>query len=196
MKSTLPGGRTDMRAAVVAATQDELIEHGYDALTVERVARRAGIAPSTVSESWRDADEFVALLFEEFGEHELVLLNTGSLETDLRALAAGIAAFQGQPRLRATFAALVHSAGRSPRAAESLRRFWIQRLARASEPVRRAIAAGDLPPDTDPVEVIRMLGAPFYYRMFVTLEPLDDGLAERAALAALAAARAGVLTSG
>jgi AcrR family transcriptional regulator len=186
----------DAREAVVAATQDELIENGYDALSVERVAQRAGVPPGTVGEAWPNADELVALVFEELGEHELVLMNTGSLETDLRALAAGIAAFHGVPRLRATFQALVYSAGRSPRAAESLRRFWIQRLARAAEPVRRAIAAGDLPPDTDPVEVIRMLGAPFYYRMFVTLEPLDDGLAERAAAAALAAARAGVLTSG
>ena len=185
----------DARAAVVTATQDELIENGYDALSVAAVAQRAGLAPGTVGDAWRDADELVALLFEEFGEHELVLLNTGSLDTDLRALAAGIAAFQGAPRLRATFQALVYSAGRSPRAAECLRRFWTERLSRAAEPVRRAIAAGDLPADTDAVEVIRMLGAPFYYRMFVTHEPLDDGLAERSAAAALAAARAGVLTA-
>jgi AcrR family transcriptional regulator len=186
----------DVRAAVVAATQDELIENGFDALTVERVAGRAGVEPSTVSDAWPDADELVALVFEELGEHELVLMNTGSLETDLRALAAGIAAFHGVPRLRATFQALVYSAGRSPRAAESLRRFWGGRLARASEPVRQAIANGELPADTDAVEVIRMLGAPYYYRLFITHEPLDDQLAERAAAAALAAARAGVLTSG
>jgi AcrR family transcriptional regulator len=186
----------DVRAAVVAATLDELIESGYDALSVERVAERADLERGAVQDRWGDADALLALVFEELGQHELVLLNTGSLETDLRALAAGIAAFQGVPRLRAAFEALVHSAGRSPRAADSLRRFWEQRLARASEPVRRAIADGELPPDTDPVEVIRMLGAPFYYRMFVTREPLDDALAERTAAAALAAARAGVLTSG
>src|SRR5688500_2850648 len=113
----------DVRAAVVAATQDELIENGFDALTVERIPGRAGVQHGAVRESWRDADELVALVFEELGEHELVLLNTGSLETDLRALAAGIAAFHGQPRLRATFEALVYSAGRSAGAAASLRRF-------------------------------------------------------------------------
>jgi AcrR family transcriptional regulator len=186
----------DAREAVVAATQDELIDNGYDALSVERVAQRAGIPVGTVRDAWADADALVELLFDELGEHELVLMNTGAVDTDLRALAAGIAAFHSVPRLRATFQALVYSAGRSPGAAESLRRFWTQRLARAAEPVRRAIAAGDLPAGTDPLEVIRMLGAPFYYRLFVTLEPLDDGLAERAAAAALAAARAGVLTSG
>jgi AcrR family transcriptional regulator len=185
----------EARAAVVTATQDELIENGYDALSAEAVARRAGVPADDVLDQWPDAEALVALVFEELGEHELVLLNTGSLETDLRALAAGILAFHGVPRLRETFKALVYSAGRSQGAAESLRQFWEQRLARAAEPVTSAIAAGDLPADTDPIEVIRMLGAPFYYRMFVTLEPLDDALAERAAAAALAAARAGVLTA-
>jgi AcrR family transcriptional regulator len=184
-----------VREAVVAAAQDELIEHGYDALSVERVARRAGVNASTVSDTWADADALIAELLEEFGEHELVLMNTGSLETDLRALAAGIAAFYAQPRLSATVHALVYAAGRSPRAAETLRSFFARRTARAAGPVKRAIERGELPADTDAVEVIRALGAPFYYRMFITLEPLDDGLAERAAAAALAAARAGVLRS-
>jgi AcrR family transcriptional regulator len=185
----------DVRAAVVTATQDELIENGFDALSAEAVARRAGVPADAVRDSWPDADALIALVFEELGEHELVLLKTGSVETDLRALAAGILAFHGVPRLRETFKALVYSAGRSPGAAASLRRFWDHRLARAAEPVKAAIAAGELPAGTDPIEVIRMLGAPFYYRMFVTLEPLDDALAERSAAAALAAARAGVLTS-
>ena len=185
----------DARAAVVAATQDELIENGYDALSVERVAQRAGIPAGTVREAWPDAEELVALLFDEFGEHELVLMTTGSLETDLRALAAGIAAFYNEPRPRAAISALFHAAGRSERGADTLRRFFEHRTARAAGPVRRAIANGELPPDTDPVEVIRALGAPFYYRMFVTLEPLDDALPDRAAAAALVAARAGVLTT-
>jgi AcrR family transcriptional regulator len=185
----------DVRASVVTATQDELIENGFDALSAEAVALRAGVAAESVRDSWPDAEALVALVFEEVGEHELVLLNTGSLETDLRALSAGIAAFHGVPRLRQSFEALVHSAGRSPRAAACLQEFWERRLVRAAQPVRRAVEDGELPAGTDPVEVIRMLGAPFYYRMFVTREPLDDGLAERAAAAALAAARAGVLTT-
>lgn len=189
------GRAGDVRAAVVAATQDELIEHGYDALSVEAVAGRAGVAERTVTDAWPDADALMDLVLDEFAEHELVLLRSGSLETDLRALAAGIAAFYGEPRLRATVNALVYAAGRSARAAETLRRFFAHRTARAAEPVRRAIASGELPPDTDPVEVIRALGAPFYYRMFITLEPLDEAMAERAAAAALAAARAGVLTT-
>jgi AcrR family transcriptional regulator len=196
MESSVAGRRTDgVRAAVVAATRDELVEHGYETLSPERVARRAGIDVSTVHERWGDADALVDVLLDEFAQHELVLLNTGSLETDLRALSAGIAALYGVPQRREVIGELVHAAAGSPRAAETLRRFWARRLANAAAPVRRAIAAGELPPDTDPLEVIRALGAPFYYRMFITLEPLDDALADRAAAAAIAAARAGVFAT-
>jgi AcrR family transcriptional regulator len=196
MESSVAGRRTDgVRAAVVAATRDELVEHGYEKLSPERVARRAGIDESTVRERWSDADALVDVLLDEFAQHELVLLNTGSLETDLRALSAGIAALYGVPQRREVIGELVHAAARSPRAAETLRRFWTCRLADAAAPVRRAIAAGELPPGTDPLEVIRALGAPFYYRMFITLEPLDDALADRAAAAAIAAAGAGGLTT-
>jgi AcrR family transcriptional regulator len=196
MESSLAGRRTDeVRAAVVAATRDELVEHGYEALSPERVARRAGIDERTVRERWADADSLVDVLLDEFAQHELVLLDTGSLETDLRALSAGIAALYGVPGRREVIGELIHATAGSPRAAETLRRFWTRRLADAAAPVRRAIAAGELPPDTDPLEVIRALGAPFYYRMFITLEPFDDALAARAAGAAIAAARAGVFTT-
>ena len=196
MESTTTGWQPDeLRGAVVAAAQDELIEHGYDGLAVDRVAQRAEVAAGAVRARWADGDALIELLLDEFAEHDLVLPNSGSLETDLRALAAGIAAFYAQPRRRATISALVHAAGRDPRAAVTLREFFARRTARAAEPVRRAIARGELPPETDPVEVIRALGAPFYYRMFITLEPLDASLGERSAAAALAAARAGALTA-
>jgi AcrR family transcriptional regulator len=196
MESSVAGRRTDEeRAAVVAATRDELVEHGYDTLSPERVARRAGIDESTVRERWGDADSLVDELLDEFAHHELVLLDTGSLETDLRALSAGIAALYGVPGRRKVIGELIHAAASSPRAAETLRRFWTRRLADAAAPVQRAIEAGELPPGTDPLEVIRALGAPFYYRMFITLEPFDDSLADRAAAAAIAAARAGVFTT-
>jgi AcrR family transcriptional regulator len=189
----MAGRRTDdLRASVVAATRALLVERGYEALSVEAIARRTGGAEADVSARWPDADALVDLLLDELAQHELVLLNTGSFETDLRGLSAGIAGLYSDPHRRQVIGELVHAAGRNPRAADTMRRFWTQRLEQAGAAVRRAIADGELPPATDPLEVIRALGAPFYYRMFITLEPLDDALAERAADAAIAAARAGV----
>ncbi|WP_280305829.1 TetR/AcrR family transcriptional regulator [Nocardia neocaledoniensis] len=50
-----PGGRTARnRALVLDAVLAELTEHGYDALTVDAVAARAGVHRATVYRRWRD----------------------------------------------------------------------------------------------------------------------------------------------
>jgi hypothetical protein len=61
--------------------------------------------------------------------------------------------------------------------------------------VTRAVARGELPAGVDPAEVVRVAVAPLYYRLFISREPVDGAVADRAADAALAAARAGVLSS-
>ena len=48
-----PGGRTArIRAAVLEATVSALIEHGYDGLTMERIADRAGVNKTTLYRRW------------------------------------------------------------------------------------------------------------------------------------------------
>lgn len=127
---------------------------------------------------WRDTAGLLMEVLNELASVEIPLTDTGSVDDDLRSLAIGIARFYGD-RVAGSLA--------------ELREFWAHRNDRAAEPVRRAIERGDLPPDTDPIEVIRNLGAPLYYRMLVTHEPIDQSVAERAAATALTAARAGLL---
>jgi hypothetical protein len=86
---------------------------------------------------------------------------------------------------------LIAAGVQNPRAAQVLHDFFQARNDQAAEAVRHAVERGELPADTDPVEVIRALGAPFYYRMLVTHEPVGDALVEQAATAAIAAAKAG-----
>ncbi|MFC7589155.1 TetR/AcrR family transcriptional regulator [Nonomuraea antimicrobica] len=48
-----PGGRTArVRAAVLEATQDELVERGFHELTMDQVAARAGVGKTTVYRRW------------------------------------------------------------------------------------------------------------------------------------------------
>ncbi len=187
-----PRGRTErVRAAVLAATRAELQAHGYAELTVERVAEAAGVAKSTVYRRWQDTAGLLTELLRELVSVDVPLPDTGSIDADLRELALGISRFYADPVQRSIFLGLIAAAVHSPRTADALRDFYATRNSQAAESVRRAVARGELPADTDPVEVIRALGAPFYYRMLVTYEPVDDTIAVQAAAAALAAAKAG-----
>ena len=74
--------------------------------------------------------------------------------------------------------------------------FWATRLSVIAVIVDRAIVRGELPAGTAPGPVMNAMAAPLYYRLLVTAEPLTPADADRAAAAALAAARAGVFAAG
>ncbi|MER5391924.1 TetR/AcrR family transcriptional regulator [Saccharopolyspora sp. NPDC002686] len=192
--SVRPRGRTErVRQAVVAATHAQFRAHGYPSLTVERVAEAAGVAKSTVYRRWRDTAGLLLEVLREMSGAQIPLVDTGSVDEDLRQLAVSIVRVYSDSENGPMVLAMIAEAVHDPRVADELRAFWRDRNENAADAVRRGIRRGELPADTDPVDVIRTLAAPLYYRMLVTHEPVDETIATRAAAAALAAARAGAL---
>ncbi|HEX6347211.1 TetR/AcrR family transcriptional regulator [Umezawaea sp.] len=189
--STRPGGRSArVRDAVLAATYAELAEHGYPALTVDAVAARAGVHKTTVYRRWGSVDVLLADALDHTRDTPWPLPDTGSAEGDLIAITTEVAEAFAHGLVPT---AVVAAAFQSPRAADALRDFYAARQARAALVVVRAVERGELPAGVDPVEVVRTACAPLCYRVLVTREPVDAAVAERAARAALAAARAGVI---
>jgi AcrR family transcriptional regulator len=182
-----------VREAVLAAVLAALADTPYRDLTVEQVAQRAGVAKTTVYRRWGSVEGLVLDLMRDQTARRVPTPDTGDLDTDMRALARGILAIYQDPAINALIASMVAAAVHLPEARQTLSEFFITRITDMGIIAERAVSRGELPADTDTVEVIRMLGAPFYYRMFITGEPVDQALADRAAAAAVAAARAGVL---
>ncbi|WP_367136474.1 TetR/AcrR family transcriptional regulator [Saccharothrix sp. HUAS TT1] len=189
-----PGGRSArVRTAVLEAVLVELTERGYLSLTVENVADRAGVHKTTVYRRWGTVDALIADTLDHTREHEWPVPDTGTVEGDLIAIATEVADAFADPARRSVPVAVVAAALQSGRAAEAKARFYAARQAEAARVVTRAVERGELPPQADPVELIRLTCAPLYHRIFVTGEPVDRAIAERSARAALAAARAGLL---
>ncbi|NDU72150.1 TetR family transcriptional regulator [Actinomadura sp. DSM 109109] len=192
-----PGGRTARtRAAVLAATQDELESGGYSGLTLEKVAARSGVHLATLYRRWRTVEGLVVDLLGEIGKTEIPIPDTGSLKDDLRALALDIAALYRQPRVQALVEGVVAAAVRSPEASAAWATVIAERNRLASRIVERAVERGELPPGTDGIAITSAVGAPIYYRLLVARGPVDDEIAESAAAAAHAAALSGVFTPG
>jgi AcrR family transcriptional regulator len=184
-----------VRAAVLAATLAELAGTGYAALTVENVARRAGVHKTTIYRRWKDREGLVTDAMTDLAATQVPFPDTGDIDTDLRRLARGLVAFLNSPAGQALAAATLSDAGRIPEVADAKHRFSADRFRRAEPVISAAIARGDLPAGTDPAELIRTLVAPIYLRLLVTGEPIDATTADNAAKVALAAARAGALRS-
>ncbi|WP_406105604.1 TetR/AcrR family transcriptional regulator [Micromonospora globbae] len=193
-RAARPGGRSArVRAAVRAATLAELAEKGYQGLTVEAVADRSGVHKTTVYRRWGGVEGLIADALELASGEPWPVPDTGDLTGDLRALAREVVRGFTDPETGPIARAFVSAAVQDPAAARALHAFLAARHEQSAPVVRRAVARGELPADTDAGEVVRTAVAPLYYRLFVSGEPVDTATADRAADAAAAAARAGVL---
>ncbi|PPJ31701.1 TetR family transcriptional regulator [Nocardia nova] len=195
MSSSAPLGRgPKVRAAVLAATVDELSERGYAAFTIDNVAQRTGVHKTTVYRRWPDRDSLIAEALAESVAAEIPIPDTGSVDEDLRALARSLVAWADSASGRAILAVLVSTAAGLPAPPNSARHVFRDRIRQTLPVVTRAIARGELPEGTDPAEMIKTLVSPIYFRVLITGERVDDGTADAAAKVALTAARAGLFT--
>lgn len=185
-----PGGRSArVREAVLTALL-ELLEHGEP--TVDRVAQRAGVNKTTIYRRWGDLVGLLSDALAWLGAERVPIPDTGGFERDLAELAESLrATITGHAGGR-VMTALAASAPRSERAATAIREFLALRFRLASIIVERAVQRGELASDIDGIAVIEALGAPFYLRLLVTSDPIDVTFSQRAAAAAVAAAKAGV----
>ncbi|PZG01552.1 TetR/AcrR family transcriptional regulator [Micromonospora deserti] len=191
--SVRPGGRTArVRAAVLRAAEDVLAEQGFAHLDLADVARRAAVGKTTVYRRWGTVANLVADLLADMAEQSVPRTETGSLLGDLTANARLVQRTLTDPRQVALFKAVIAAATWDTRTAQALRRFYDIRVNEWAPCVQQAIDRTEIPPDTDPREVIRAVSAPLYYRLLISGEVLDQAAADRAAAAAVAGARAGV----
>ncbi|MGW1127436.1 TetR/AcrR family transcriptional regulator [Streptomyces sp. NPDC002526] len=187
-----PGGRTArVREAVLRAAGDALAEHGFDRLDLADVARRAEVGKTTVYRRWSSPTGLIADLLDDMAEQSSPRARTGSLEGDLRANARLVLKTLTDPRQGALFRSVIAAATCDPRTAQALHRFYAIRVEEWAGCVTEAVERGELPSGTDAEEVVRAVSAPLYYRLLASGDPLDEAAADRAADAAVLAAKAG-----
>ncbi|WP_406513752.1 TetR/AcrR family transcriptional regulator [Streptomyces sp. NBC_00161] len=192
------GGRSArVRAKVLAAVGEVLVAAGYDALTVDAVAERAGVHRTTVYRRWRDVGGLLADVLDAAADDTWEPADTGSLEDDLTTLNQEVydALHPGHPGPGGSLTtALIAASFRSAEAAGALTRFWEGRYARCAPVVARAVDRGEVPPGPDARALLVAATAPLYQELLLLRAAPDPALPRRAAGAARAAAAAGVFT--
>lgn len=188
-----PGGRTArVRAAVLRAAGDVLVEEGFDRLDLADVARRAEVGKTTVYRRWGSVTGLVADLLADMAETSSPRAETGAVLSDLLANAGLVQRTLADVRQGALFRAVIAAAACDARTAQALRRFYEVRVAEWAPCVEQGVARGELPVGTDAGAVVRAVSAPLYYEWLTAGVVPDGPAAERAARGAHAAAAAGV----
>lgn len=174
-----PGGRAArVRADVLSATTEILNAVGYEGLTVEDVAAKAGVHKTTVYRRWPTKSELVTDATLVQSAEEIPVPDTGSLLGDLHEFAAQIASTLATEVGGRRSRSLVAAATASEEMAGQMHLFWAERLTLASAIIDRAIDRGEVAEDADKNLIIETLIGPMWVRLLLTGEPIDEALAK------------------
>ena len=170
-----PGGRAArVRADVLAATVELLDQVGYDDLSFDEVARRAGVHRTTVYRRWPTKPELVADATNVHSDEHVPVPDSGSLRADLRALAASVAANVSTPGGARRSRSIVAAAATSEQLADDVSNLMRRRVDLTKVIVERATERGEVSDHIDPALVIEAVVAPIWFRLLLSGEVIDD----------------------
>jgi AcrR family transcriptional regulator len=163
---------------VLGAALEELGRTGYGALRIEDVAARAGVNKTTVYRRWPTKEDLVRAALLSITADRFVVPNTGSLRTDLLAIAHGMVELtrscEGQGLMRMIVAEGPDS--ELGAIAKSLRK---THEAVPRSVIEAAQARGELAPDIDAMLLFDVLVAALHRRLLMDRKEVDDGFLTR-----------------
>lgn len=173
------------RKAVLEATADLLSEVRYSDVTMERIAKRAGVAKQTLYKWWPSRPRLVMEAYRERVGVAISISDTGDLDRDLERImiettrALRDASADGRTGLGSVFAGLIADAQGDADLLDEFRKSYFDiRRARVASLLENAKGRGELPRDTDIETVLDLLYGPIWLRLLVRHGRLDAKLAK------------------
>jgi TetR/AcrR family transcriptional regulator of autoinduction and epiphytic fitness len=154
------------RQVILQAVLEELSELGYGSLTIESIARRAGVGKATIYRHWLDKIALIADAFKLLQQERDPELVTGSPREKLERILRHVADVLADSPFSSCLPALIEGAERDP----ALRKFHHRFQTEARKPtialIASGVATGDFPSHIDPeTAAFALLGAIFFCRL-------------------------------
>ncbi len=161
------------RERVLTATLDLLMETGVGGLTIDEVAKRSGVAKTTIYRHWPERTDLVVDACLRMTDGDEAPPDTGSFDGDVRAILMELAELLSTARWASILPSIVDAAERDPKIAElhSTLQRWHAAPLRAA--LHRAAERGEIPSGTDHSATVAALRGPLYFRRWYSREPLD-----------------------
>jgi AcrR family transcriptional regulator len=183
--------RGDITVAIRNAVMNELAEVGYGRLSIEAVARRAGVGKTAIYRRWSNKLEMVMEIISDVAERKVPLPDTGSFAGDLSLLLLIVSTALRHRMASQIIPDLMAEAARNPQIAETLQRaLRTHQQAVGEKLIGQAVARGELPAGTDPEVAVDLILGPLYWRLAVARQPIEEDYLEKFTVAVTAALRA------
>lgn len=163
----------DLWADVMPAVLDELSRWGVERFSIEALAERHRLDPALIYRHWVNRQQLIVDAALTDMEDLASETDTGSLRTDLLALARTVAERVNTDRGRTFLRALVMSRT-GPHDHETRIKFWRARFAVVRGIVDRARERGELRDGVDTVAAVQIVLAPLNVRALYSDEAVDD----------------------
>ena len=153
---------TDARDRVVAVVRTLAVAEGLSAVTIDEVARRSGVAKTTIYRHFSTREELlIAALAESLPPPEAA--DTGSLHGDLVEFLSELRPLFAEPNARSLALEIVAVAHREPALQELQRQFFGGRMGPLLRVLGRARDRGEIGEVTI-IEAIEIVHGPFMVR--------------------------------
>lgn len=161
------------RHTVLTTAFDLLSEGGVASFTVDEVARRSGVAKTTIYRHWPTREALVIdACSRMIAEQETP--DTGSLTGDVTAILLNIAHLLQTANWSFVLPSIVDTAERNPDFAEIHSRIQRGHAAPLREVLQRAKDRGELSQLSDVSTLVAALLGPLFYRRWFSREPIDE----------------------
>jgi len=167
-------------ASITQAVLDELAELGYARLSMEAVAKRAGVGKSALYRRWSSKQQMALAVLAEFSVSQAPTPDTGTLRGDIRQSLDAVVGWLSHPRFSRILPDLIAEMARNPELSD-LVESMIGRPRRdhAMAFLRRAIERGELSSATDLDLAVDLLAAPVYWRLTVRDQAAEPGYLDK-----------------
>jgi AcrR family transcriptional regulator len=162
---------------VLPAAYDELTRWGLERFDIPTMCARHKIDEALVTRYWGDGRRLAldALLY--WSDDILTPADTGSLRTDLQALAAAVTRQVNTVAGRSLIRAMVVD-DRAAFADDTRMEFWIRRFEGIRTVFDRAAERGEIRDGIDPIAAMQLVLAPINVRALYTKDPIEESYSD------------------
>ena len=164
-----------VHGAILDATVALIREVGYDVVTMEAIAARAGAGKATLYRRWDSKEELVAEAIQRLMSDAMRVPDTGTTVGDVRKLMRVTQGMYGDPATPMLLSGLVAAMARSDRIARTVRSSFVGSWRSAMRAVlSRGIARGDLRSTVGLDLALDLLAGPPFHRALIGGRRIDE----------------------
>lgn len=163
----------EARTKMLAAASEIIVSDGMGACTVDEVARRSGVAKTTIYRHFTDADELSMAAFDNMVE-QVATPDHGSLRADLREIVLAFREVVSHDTFKQLFADMLARAVRDPEFAKIYDEAQEVRHAPLRLAIRRGMARGEVDPEIDLETAMYFVQGPFVAKRLIEMNELTE----------------------